>query len=702
VSKSTDAAKVPIKITRRVAQLHSQLHEHNHRYHVLDEPTIPDTEYDQLFRELTNLEAEWPSVQSKDSPTQRVGGAPLDAFSQVQHALPMLSLANAFDRQELLEFDRRIIDRLGDMAGDIASDVADDIDGKTDGNINTAIDYAAEPKLDGLAVSLRYEAGVFVQGATRGDGTTGEDITANLRTIGSIPLKLSAAKPPAILEVRGEVFMPYAVFEDLNKKAEADGQKPFVNPRNAAAGALRQLDPKKSAERRLSIYVYALGQTDDATKVPDYHADTLKWLADLGFPVNPETLVCAGPEACYQYYEALHKRRDTLAYAIDGVVFKVNALRFQRELGQVSRAPRWAIAQKFPAEEATTVLEAVEFQIGRTGALTPVARLQPVFVGGVTVSNSTLHNMDEIARMDLRVGDVVVVQRAGDVIPKVTGVVEGKRQGRPKKIQLPKHCPVCQSPVEQLDDESVARCSGEWSCMAQRKEAFKHFASRRAMDIDGLGDKLVELLVEQELVTNLQDLYALDAETLENLPRMGKKSAAKLIAALDTSKQTTLGRFLFAIGIREVGETSSQQLADHFGSIEALQAADFDALSAVDDVGPVVAGNIERFFNDSARVAMVEGLRAAGVSWSDQAVQEQLDVLAGNTYVLTGTLENMTRDEAKDQLVRLGAKVSGSVSKKTTALIAGAKAGSKLTKAESLGVDVLSEAQLQALLDAHQ
>nr|MBX2823278.1 NAD-dependent DNA ligase LigA [Gammaproteobacteria bacterium] len=640
----------PAKVVSRAKELHQQLHEHNHRYHVLDAPLIADTEYDQLFRELVDLEEAWPALKSPDSPTLRVGGPPLDGFEQVTHALPMLSLANAFDQQELEDFDRRVRERLD--------------------NPDSPVEYAAEPKLDGLAVSLRYEDGVLMQGATRGDGATGEDITANLRTIATIPLRLQLDPPPAVLEVRGEVYMETAVFDALNEKALANGDKPFVNPRNAAAGGLRQLDPQKSAERKLSIAVYSLGQVSDDLELPDRHSEVLAWLGEIGFAINSEFAVCDGSDACYKYYQALRERRPTLAYAIDGVVFKVNSLAYQRELGQVSRAPRWAVAQKFPAEQASTLLEAVEFQIGRTGAFTPVARLKPVFVGGVTVSNATLHNMDEVERMDVRVGDEVIVERAGDVIPKIVGVVEGKRQGRPRKIKLPEKCPVCQSPVEQSDDEAVARCTGDWLCTAQRKEGFKHFASRRAMDIDGLGDKLVELLHDEGLVESLEDLFTLDRAALEALPRMGEKSVSNLLAAIDKSKQTTLARFLFAIGIREVGETSSQQLADHFGDLDTLRQAGFDELVAVEDVGPVVANNIVAFFQDERRMSMLDGLIAAGVTWPVKEAVSSSDVLSGNTYVLTGTLEGMTRDEAKDRLQKLGAKVSGSVSKKTTAVVA--------------------------------
>lgn len=667
-------------VLARLKQLHAQLHEHSHRYHVLDDPAISDAEYDSLLRELLDLEAQWPELVSTDSPSQRVGGAPLDRFNQVQHAIPMLSLANAFDASELDDFDRRVRERL---------EVAEP----------ELIEYAAEPKLDGLAVSLRYEQGVFVQGATRGDGSTGEEITANLKTIGALPLRLTGSNPPAVLEVRGEVFMPVGAFVALNTRAEKAGQKSFVNPRNAAAGSLRQLDPAKTAERNLSVYIYSLGQTS-SDSLPEYHAEVLQWLAELGFPINPESAICKGSEACFGYYRKLQSRRPELPYEIDGVVFKVNSTQQQRELGQVSRAPRWAIAQKFPAEQAVSKIEAVEFQVGRTGALTPVARLEPVFVGGVTVSNATLHNMDEVSRKDIRVGDTVVVRRAGDVIPEVVSVVSEKRPSGTVAVELPTICPVCGSDVRQLEDEAVARCVGGWNCPAQRKERIKHFASRRAMDIDGLGDKLVEQLFDEGLIESVQDLYSLNVEQIAALPRMGQKSASNLIQALDASRDTTLARFIFALGIREVGETSSQNLASYFGDLTALRSADFEQLCKVDDVGPVVAQNIVDFFADPQQSETVEQLQLAGISWSDTESVQLQNTLEGLTYVLTGTLESMTRDEAKQRLQRLGAKVTASVSAKTTALIAGASAGSKLDKASKLGVEIIDESGLLKLLES--
>lgn len=666
------------KLVARVRELHAELHEHNHRYHVLDDPAISDAQYDKLLRELLDIEEKWPELLSEDSPTKRVGGAPLEGFVTVQHALPMLSLANAFSAQELDDFDRRVRERLKLPEGEIVA-------------------YSAEPKLDGVAVSLRYENGLLTQGATRGDGKTGEDITENLRTIGAVPLRLRDKKTPSVLEVRGEVFMPSAAFATLNEHAEATGQKTFVNPRNAAAGSLRQLDPQKTAERRLAIYIYSLGECNGDT--PSLHSDTLDWLGQLGFPINPEFALCEGSQECYRYYETLLAKRPDLPYEIDGVVFKVNQMQLQKKLGQVSRAPRWAIAQKFPAEEASSKIIAVEFQVGRTGALTPVARLEPVFVGGVTVSNATLHNMDEIARKDIRVGDTVIVRRAGDVIPEIVSVNLEKRARGSRKIKLPAKCPRCGSPVTQKEDEAVARCTGGWNCPAQSKERIKHFASRRAMDIDGLGDKLVEQLFDQGLVKAVPDLYKLDKAQLVALPRMGEKSADNLLDALKKSQLTTFARFIFALGIREVGETSSQNLADHFGDLDALRNADLDALCEVEDVGPIMAQNIVDFFQDERQKHAVDGLLAAGVRWETNKQNAQdSDALSGNTYVLTGTLEGMTRDEAKRALQQRGAKVTGSVSAKTTALIAGEAAGSKLEKAEKLGVPVLDETALLKLL----
>ena len=668
------------KLKARVKALHKALNDHNHRYYVLDDPNVSDAQYDELFHELKGIEEEHPELLTDSSPTQRVGATPLSHFESVVHAQSMLSLGNAFSADDLADFDRQVSERL-DASGEIT--------------------YVAEPKLDGLAVSLRFERGQFVQGATRGDGTTGENVTTNLKTIPSIPLTLRGSKLPDVLEVRGEVYMSHAAFKTNNARLEADGQKPFVNPRNAAAGGLRQLDPRKTAERMLSIYCYGLGEVVGASE-PDNHYELFDWLRALGLPTNAEVKRCVGHKACFHYYEKLAKKRSQLAYDIDGVVFKVDELRLQRELGQRSRAPRWAIAQKFPAEEATTILQAIDWQVGRTGALTPVARLAPVFVGGVTVTNATLHNIDEIERKDVRVNDTVVVRRAGDVIPEVARVVLEERGKRLLETQLPTQCPVCDSPVVRAEGDVVARCTGGLEqCGAQQRESIKHFASRRAMDIDGLGDKLVEQLADAELITTYADVFSLQAESVAQLPRLATKSAENLVNAIEASKQTTLARFVFALGVREVGETTAASLASHFKSLEAIMSASDEALQAVDDVGPVAAASVHEFFNNDVCVALVNSMIAAGVSYPVIEDSQHSDVeptLTGNTYVLTGTLADMTRDEAKALLQQLGAKVSGSVSKKTTALIAGEKAGSKLTKAEDLGVPVLDDAGLKELL----
>ena len=661
----------------RVAQLRELLHEHLHRYHVLDAPIISDAEYDALFNELVALEQAEPELQTPDSPTLRVGAPPLEGFQSVAHAVPMLSLGNAFSEEELQEFDRRVRERLERNDGDVT--------------------YVAEPKLDGLAISLRYENGLFVQGATRGDGQQGENVTENLRTIAMIPLRLRTEKPPAVFEARGEVFMSDDAFSALNKTMEAEGKQAFVNPRNAAAGSLRQLDSRKTAKRNLSINLYGVGEVQ-GLGLPDTQMDALHLLSGYGFPVNNEIDRCYGIDACYRYYQSILQRRSQLGYEIDGIVFKVDSLAEQRELGFVSRAPRWAIAQKFPAEEAQSIIETVEFQVGRTGALTPVARLQPVFVGGVTVSNATLHNMDEIARKDIHIGDTVIVRRAGDVIPEVARVVVEQRKRGARKVELPESCPVCGSTVVTIEGEVKARCSGGWQCAAQRREAIKHFASRRAMDIDGLGDKLVEQLADAGLIESAADLYTLSAEQVQEMPRMGEKSASNLINAIDASRQTTLARFIFALGIRDIGETGGAVLASHFGSLDALITADEAALTSIDDIGPIAANSIQTFFADTGNRAMVDALLAAGITFpeTDSVVFES--TLEGNTYVLTGTLSVFTRDQAKQRLQQLGAKVSGSVSGKTTAVFAGESPGSKVTKAESLGVPVHDENALLELI----
>lgn len=664
-------------VAHQIEQLRTQLREHNYKYYVLDEPSIPDVEYDRLFHQLKQLETDHPDLITLDSPTQRVGDKPLAAFQQVQHRIPMLSLDNVFNEEELFAFDRRLRDRL---------------------HQEEDIDYVCEPKLDGLAVSLLYENGVLVQAATRGDGQTGEDITQNIRTIDSIPLRLRGDNYPQILEVRGEVFMPKAGFDALNKKALENGEKTFANPRNAAAGSLRQLDSSITAQRPLDMYCYSVGYVEGG-QLADSHYGNLMLLKQWGVRINPEIEQVTGAAALQRYHDHILAKRVELDYEIDGIVYKVNDLKLQRELGFVSRAPRWATAHKFPAQEELTTLLDVEFQVGRTGAITPVARLEPVFVGGVTVSNATLHNMDEVARMDVRKGDTVIVHRAGDVIPKVVKVVIERRPDRTEAVVLPGHCPVCGSDIIKPEGEAVARCSGGLFCQAQVKEAIKHFASRKAMDVDGLGDKLVEQMVDQGLIAHVSDLFKLKPEQVAAMERMGEKSAANLIAALEKSKATTLPRFLFGLGIREVGETTALNLANYFGNLDAIKQADADALQQVPDVGPIVADHVATFFQQPHNLEIIEALIAAGVHWQEQeAIDRDALPLAGKTYVITGTLNQLTRDEAKQYLLDLGAKVSGSVSKKSDAVIAGEKAGSKLTKAESLGVPVLDEATFIDLL----
>ena len=670
------------RAARRAAELRTELQHHNYLYYVLDAPEISDAAYDGLLRELQQLEAEHPELITPDSPTQRVGAAPLKAFSTVRHSLPMLSLDNAFSEQELADFDRRVRERLG-----------------TDG----PVEYAAEPKLDGLAVSLRYEDGLLVQAATRGDGATGEDITQNIRTIASVPLRLRGPDFPPVLEVRGEVYMTRAGFLALNARAAEQGQKVFVNPRNAAAGSLRQLDPRVTAARPLEIYCYGVGAVEGGV-LPDRHSTILEQLKNWGLRIYAGVERVRGLEGCIEYYARIERQRDGLPFDIDGVVFKVDRIDQQRELGFVARAPRWAIARKFPAQEETTRVQAIGIQVGRTGKLTPVAKLEPVFVGGVTVTNATLHNEDEVRRKDVRSGDTVIVRRAGDVIPEVVAVVPALRPasaGPPFDLyrQLGGECPVCGSAIVREEGEADWFCTGGLFCPAQRKEAIIHFASRRALDIEGLGEKLVDQLVERELIRDVADLYSLMAEQLAGLERMGQKSAEKLVAALDRSKQTTLARFLYALGIPEVGEATALALANHFGRLDALQSAGADELLAVPDVGPIVAGHIRDFLAEPHNREVIEKLIRAGVHWPDVEVAPVVEQrLAGKTLVLTGSLEAMTRDQAKARLQALGAKVSGSVSKKTDYLVAGAEPGSKLAKAEELGVRVLDEAGLLQLL----
>ncbi|QKT05092.1 NAD-dependent DNA ligase LigA [Ectothiorhodospiraceae bacterium 2226] len=667
-------------VQTRLQALREAIQHHDYRYYVLDDPEISDAAYDALMQELRELEAAHPELVTPDSPTQRVGGAPLKQFGSVRHELPMLSLDNVFSEDDLREFDRRTRERL-------------DVE---------AVDYAAEPKLDGLAVSLLYEDGLLVRAATRGDGVTGEDVTHNIRTIPTIPLRLRGRGFPSRLEVRGEVVMTRQGFEALNARARERGDKVFANPRNAAAGSLRQLDPSVTAQRPLEIFCYGTGIAEGGT-LPDTHSAILDGLIEWGLRVNEERAVVRGYAGCLDYFERIGARRAALPYEIDGVVYKVDRRDWQAALGFVSRAPRWAVAHKFPAEEATSVLSDVWFSVGRTGALTPAARLEPVFVGGVTVRNATLHNMDEVRRKDVRIGDTVVVRRAGDVIPEVVRVVPELRPKDTREVELPAHCPVCGSEVVRAEGEAVARCSGGLFCAAQRRESLKHFASRRAMDIDGLGERLIEQVVERGWVRDPADLYELSAAQWAELERMGEKSAANLVAALDHSRETTLARFLFAIGVREVGEATAKQLADHFGSLEAIMAADEEALQQVPDVGPIVAAHVVAFFRQDHNREVIARLRAAGVHWPESAPRPREALpLAGHTYVLTGTLDSMTREEAKGRLEALGAKVAGSVSRKTTAVIAGAEAGSKLTKAEALGVPVLDEQALHGLLREHE
>jgi DNA ligase (NAD+) len=671
---------------QRIKQLRDGIRHHNHLYYVEDDPQIPDAEYDRLMRELQALEAEYPELITTDSPTQRVGATPLNAFTQVRHEVPMLSLGNVFSEDELQAFDKRLRERL--QKENIAFD---------------EVEYVAEPKLDGLAVSLLYKDGVLVRAATRGDGTTGEDITQNVRTIHSIPLKLMGDDIPLTLEVRGEVIMPKAGFDKLNATAREKGEKTFVNPRNAAAGSLRQLDAQITATRPLDMYCYAVGWYE-GFDAPDSHKAMLEALQVFGLKVNPDVRVVKGVQGCQEYYEKIGEKRPNLDYEIDGVVYKVNRLDWQETLGFVSRAPRWATAHKFPAQEELSQVLEVEFQVGRTGALTPVARLKPTFVGGVTVSNATLHNMDEVQRKDIRIKDTVIIRRAGDVIPEVVKVLPERRPEDAEEIIMPTHCPVCHSDVVRIDDEAVYRCTGGLYCSAQRKEAIKHFASRKAMDIDGLGDKLVDQLIDKGLIEHLDDLYRLQLKDIAGLERMAEKSAQNLLDALEASKATTLERFIYALGIREVGEATAKSLVKHFGNLPALMKADEDALQTVSDVGPIVAGHIHTFFQQDHNREIISKLsdkESIGISWQDIAVAaiNEADLpLAGNTYVITGKFSELSRNDIKAQLEAKGAKVAGSVSSKTTALIAGEKAGSKLTKAEELGVAVFTEDALSTLL----
>lgn len=661
---------------KRADELRRQLEALNYRYYVLDDPEVPDAEYDRLLQELRALEAKHPDIVMPDSPTQRVSGAAAVQFGAVQHRVPMLSLRNAFSEEEVADFDRRVRERLAASA---------------------EIDYMAEPKLDGLAITLSYEHGRLMRAATRGDGATGEDVTANVRTIRSVPLVLQG-HAPRLFEARGEVFLPLAGFRRMNDAARQRGEKLFVNPRNAAAGALRQLDAQITAQRPLEIFFYGAGAVEGA-KLPERQSELLALLRKLGLRTSPEALRVRGLAGCLDYYRRLAARRAELRYQIDGVVYKVDRRADQEILGFVSREPRWALAHKFPAEEELTQVLNVEFQVGRTGALTPVARLKPVFVGGATVSNVTLHNMDEIERNDIRIGDTVVVRRAGDVIPEVVRVILERRPEKSHPIRLPAHCPVCASPVVRVAGEAAARCTGGFSCRAQRQEALRHFASRRALDIEGLGDKLIEQLVERGLVTSPDELYFLTAQTLQSLERMGEKAAANLLKALERSKATTLPRFLFALGIRDVGEATALALARHFGSLERLMAADAAAIQEVPDVGPVVAEHVAVFWASASHRKVIASLRARGVHWANvERPPVAAPPLAGMTFVVTGTLASMTREEAQERLRGLGAKVSSSVSAKTAYLVHGADPGSKLAKARELGVELLNEQAFLELL----
>ena len=677
-------------VLARVTALRREIERHNHAYYVLDQPLIPDAEYDRLFNELQDLEAAHPECISPDSPTQRVGGKPLDGFPKVRHVVPMLSIRTETDTEAsgAQAFDARVRKELGLGESDLP------------------VEYAAELKFDGFAINLRYEHGVLVQAATRGDGETGEDVTQNIRTVHAIPLRLIADLPPAVLEVRGEVFMRRDDFERYNARQRDAGKPTLVNPRNGAAGSIRQLDPRLAAQRPLSFFAYGLGEVQGWRDAPDTHSETLAALENMGVPVCSERITGQGAAALIKFHDDIAARRDQLPFDIDGVVYKVNRYDLQRQLGFVTREPRWAVAHKYPAQEALTTVLGIDVQVGRTGALTPVARLAPVFVGGVTVTNATLHNQDEIDRKDVRIGDTVIVRRAGDVIPEVVAaVLERRPQPAPPRFNILQTCPVCPecgSHVVRLEGEAAARCTGGLVCPAQRKQALLHFASRRAMDIEGLGDKLVDQLVDRGLLHTAADVYGLSLDTLAGLDRMAEKSAANLLAAIETSKTTTLARFIFSLGIRNVGETTAKDLARHFGSLDKLMAASEGDLLAVRDVGPIVAQSILQFFSEPHNRDVIATLRCAGVHWPESTgLQQSAGILAGKTLVLTGTLPTLARDAAKDKIEAAGGKVAGSVSKKTDYVVAGLDAGSKLEKARELGVAILDEAGLLALLAAN-
>lgn len=667
-------------VQEKIIQLQTTLRHHEFQYHVMDAPEVPDAEYDRLMRELRELEQAHPELITPDSPTQRVGAAPLSAFEQVRHEVPMLSLDNAFDEESYLAFYKRVKDRLKN---------SDDIT------------FCCELKLDGLAVSLLYEEGLLVRAATRGDGTTGENITVNVRTIRAIPLKLKGDNIPSRVEIRGEVFMPQAGFEALNEEARRTGSKVFANPRNAAAGSLRQLDPRITAKRPLTFFCYGSGLLEGG-ELPPSHMARLQQFKAWGLPVSDRIRLCHTADEVLAFYRQVEQDRATLGFDIDGVVIKVDSQELQERLGFVARAPRWAVAYKFPAQEQMTTVRDVEFQVGRTGAITPVARLEPVQVAGVVVSNATLHNADEIERLGLRIGDRVVIRRAGDVIPQVVGVVESERPENAREVVFPTHCPICGSDVERVEGEVVARCTGGLICGAQRKGALKHFVSRRAMDVDGMGDKIIDQLVEKEYVKTPADLFTLTAGKLTGLDRMGPKSAVNVVNALEKAKKTTLARFLYSLGISEVGEATAANLAAHFGSLDNIIKADLNALIAVQDVGTVVASHVRNFMDEESNREVIRQLvEEAGITWPAVEVVnvEEIDSpFAGKTVVLTGSLTILSRDEAKDRLTALGAKVSGSVSKKTDLVIAGEAAGSKLAKAQELGIDVIDEAEMIRLL----
>lgn len=666
------------KARQQAEQLRQQLSEHNYRYYVLDDPTVPDAEYDRLFRQLQDLEAEYPELQSPDSPTSRIGDEPLSSFTTVAHEVPMLSLSNAMDDDEAHSFDKRLRTML---------------------DVET-IEYNVEPKLDGLAISILYEKGHLVRAATRGDGRKGEDVTQNVRTIGSIPLQLRGKAIPEVLETRGEVFIPKKGFEELNRKQLAQGDRQFANPRNAAAGSLRQLDPRITASRPLDMFFYAIGRVEGA-ELADSQSGRLKQMREWGLRVCPDMGVVEGIDACIHYKESLGDRRTALPYEIDGVVYKVNQIAQQELAGSVSRAPRWAIAHKFPPQEEMTVVNTIEVQVGRTGAITPVARLEPVFVGGVTVTNATLHNAAEIERLDIRVGDSVIVRRAGDVIPEVVSVVRERRPEKTEPYIFPIHCPVCGSDIVYDDGGAIGRCSGGLFCQAQRKESIKHFVSRRALDIDGLGDKLVEQLVDAGLIDDVGDIYLLQQEQISGLERMAEKSAGNLIEAIASSRETSLPRFLYALGIPQVGESTATALAQYFGTLQGVQSASQEELQSVEDIGPIVADNIHTFFRQDHNREVIDKLINAHLHWPDMEARRGDLPLEGKVFVLTGTLSDMSRNDAKAALQALGAKVTGSVSKKTDYVVAGENPGSKADKAEQLGISLLDETDFKVFLKDH-